>query len=425
MIRCELPPRPGRGAAAPVTFPAPLSPRRVATPAARGTTRAVARAAPAPAPRPAAVVPLSYIERVAMSEAVAVSDLYARHEPQRIEIEGAAPHPSPLWERAAITAVAPPLPAARPLLPPRLAAEGRLSAAQLATLVMAEDAHAHELPGRRADSEDWTEVTPAAGDGSVAAYRQGTFLGDGTGAGKGRQVAGSILAGWLAGRARAVWLSRSRTLIEDSRRDWADLGGAPTDVVPPDRWRPEEAVTPGRGILFVTYATPRVAARGPSGSSGGPVAASKASSPSTRPMPCGAQVPQGRAGARPSQPGTAGLRLPATLPHARVFYISATGGKDVTNLAYATRLGLWGPGDAHPFATREDFVAAMGGRRGRGDGGGRPLRRPGAELRGRRARWAQAPSHRGRVPGLRRLRPRPPRDPPQPAPRARGHPDHR
>ena len=219
VIRCEWPPRPGRGAAAPATFPAPLSPRGVATPAARRTTRAVARAAPAPGPRPAAVAPLSCVERTAMSEAVAVSDLYARHEPQRIEIEGAAPHRSPLWERAAMAAVAPPLPAARSLPPPRLAAEGLLSAAQLETIVMAEDAHARELPGRHADSEDWTEAEPvpatetdgAAGAGaSDVAYRQGTFLGDGTGAGKGRQVAVLILAGWLAGRTRAVWLSKSR-----------------------------------------------------------------------------------------------------------------------------------------------------------------------------------------------------------------------
>src|SRR3546814_525786 len=43
------------------------------------------------------------------------------------------------------------------------------------------------------------------------------------------------------------------------------------------------------------------------------------------------------------------------LPRARVLYASATGASDVNNLAYATRLGLWGPETA--FANREAFVA--------------------------------------------------------------------
>ena len=59
-----------------------------------------------------------------------------------------------------------------------------------------------------------------------------------------------------------------------------------------------------------------------------------------------------------SQQGRAGLRLQNALPGARVLYVSATGATTVANLAYATRLGLWGSTDM-PFATRADFVAAM------------------------------------------------------------------
>jgi hypothetical protein len=43
-----------------------------------------------------------------------------------------------------------------------------------------------------------------------------------------------------------------------------------------------------------------------------------------------------------SQQGKAGLRLQNALPGARVLYVSATGATTVSNLAYATRLGLWG-----------------------------------------------------------------------------------
>lgn len=39
--------------------------------------------------------------------------------------------------------------------------------------------------------------------GDAVRFRRGWFLGDGTGAGKGRQVAGVLLDNWLKGRRRA------------------------------------------------------------------------------------------------------------------------------------------------------------------------------------------------------------------------------
>ncbi|WP_413818576.1 strawberry notch-like NTP hydrolase domain-containing protein, partial [Sphingobium sp.] len=55
--------------------------------------------------------------------------------------------------------------------------------------------------------------------------------------------------------------------------------------------------------------------------------------------------------------GIAGVLLQNTLPRARVLYASATGASDVNNLAYAVRLGLWGPGTA--FANREQFISEI------------------------------------------------------------------
>ena len=136
---------------------------------------------------------------------MAISDIYARYAPQRIETAGAADHPSPLVESVAMAAVVPPMPTVIPTLPQRLIAAGALSAAQLETIIMAEGAHARDLPCRFAVAEYWTEIIPS-GEGGVA-FREGYFLGDGTGAGKGRQVAGLILSNWLAGRTRAIWLS--------------------------------------------------------------------------------------------------------------------------------------------------------------------------------------------------------------------------
>ena len=359
-VRTDLPVRPPRETRTP-SQSSPVAPR----PALR-LARSLSVAAPRCATRAAVDAPLAYVERATPGQNVAVSDIYARYEPQRIEIPGAAAHPSSLVESVAMAAVLPPMPTAVLRLPPRLISEGELSAAQLETIIMAEESYCHDLPGRFAVKDDWSEIAPAGeedSDGGVA-FRQGYFLGDGTGAGKGRQAAGLMMAGWLAGRTRAIWLSKSKTLIEDAIRDWSDLGGSPTDIMSIDRWKPDEAITCQRGILFLTYATLR--AVGKSGRSrleqivewagdgfDGVLAFDEAHA-----MQNAAGSSEGR-GTAASQQGIAGLRLQLALPRARTLYVSATGATNVGNLAYATRLGLWGPGDAYPFASREDFVAAM------------------------------------------------------------------
>src|SRR3546814_7877122 len=74
----------------------------------------------------------------------------------------------------------------------------------------------HSFPTRRAAELSGTvdetfDIVAAAPDDAEAAvrFRRGWMLGDGTGAGKGRQVAGVLLDNWLQGRCRAVWVSKS------------------------------------------------------------------------------------------------------------------------------------------------------------------------------------------------------------------------
>ena len=93
-------------------------------------------------------------------------------------------------------------------------------------------------------------------------FRRGWFLGDGTGAGKGRQVAAIILDNWLKGRRRAVWISKSDKLIEDAERDWTAIGGYRSDIVPLSRFRQGASIALDEGILFTTYATLRTQAKG-------------------------------------------------------------------------------------------------------------------------------------------------------------------
>lgn len=297
----------------------------------------------------------------------AISGVYARYRPQRLAIEGAAPHPTTLVESLAMASVAPPLPDLSVLqvsLPQTLIADGQLSEAQLETILMAETSFSQDLPGRFVLDE---QGRPVRDDENPAAhaFRRGYFLGDGTGCGKGRQVAGLILAGWIAGRRKALWISRSATLIEDAVRDWTDLGGAPTDIAPLSRWTADEPIQLKQGILFATYATLRAVAQ--SGRTrlaqvldwlgtdfDGLVAFDEAHA-----MQNAGGGETARGVTAPSQQGLAGLRLQHGLPRARIFYVSATGATQVANLAYAGRLGLWGAGPDYPFPSRDSFVEAM------------------------------------------------------------------
>ena len=71
-----------------------------------------------------------------------------------------------------VAAVVPPMPKALPVLPPRLVGEGALSAAQLEAVIMAEEAHSRDLPGRFAVKEDWTETEPTPDEGERVAKRR-------------------------------------------------------------------------------------------------------------------------------------------------------------------------------------------------------------------------------------------------------------
>src|SRR5690606_22327337 len=212
----------------------------------------------------------------------------------------------------------------------------------------------------------WDIVTAAPDDAENAVrFRRGWMLGDGTGAGKGRQVAGIILDNWLKGRRRAVWVSRSETLHQDAMRDWEALGQERLLVTPLSRFRQGTPITLDEGVLFTTYATLRSQDRGEKASRVRQIVDWLGTDfdgvivfDESHAMANAAGGKSDRGDQAPSQQGRAGLRLQHALPDARIVYVSATGATTVQNLAYAQRLGLWG-GDDFPFATRGEFVTAI------------------------------------------------------------------
>lgn len=268
--------------------------------------------------------------------------VYATFVLPEVPVPGGRKHPATLVESAAMAAVPMPRATYKPQLPANVV-KNNLSDAQMVTVTYAGQAHEQMLP-----------------DGS----RKGFFVGDGTGVGKGRQIAGIILDNFMQGRTKAVWVSKNGDLYGDAIRDWTGTTGRSKDeVLNHSKTKLGASIAADSGILFTTYPMLRsgkndvnrldqiVAWLGEDFD--GVIAFDEAHNMGNL---YGRKSKMGKS--KGSDMAKAGVELQRRLPKARIVYVSATAATEVDNLAYAERLGLWGKGTA--FSNAQDFISKIG-----------------------------------------------------------------
>jgi hypothetical protein len=302
---------------------------------------------------------------VDVDEDEATTQLYAQYVPHSFRQPGASP--ATLSEPVNLSIVRPP-PLDGDEVDARLLATGALHVAQAEFVAYA--------------AQRWSK---RAADGT----RLGILTADGTGAGKGRLIAASIVnhvlnvtgAGPTPKEARRhIWVSVNPTLFQDASRDWRAVKAAKLtgglDLLQTPHIDYNTRLLLEDGVLFITYAflrsrcpkrangaRPRFATRleqildwlTRGGAVKGDVFHGVAAFDETH--LCKNLAPA--SGAKSSLTGLAVDALQSRLPGACVLYASATFASHVRQLGVYTRLGLWGPGTA--FETFQCFYKRLSG----------------------------------------------------------------
>lgn len=269
--------------------------------------------------------------------------IFEQYQTQPLQLKNAKPHPAKVSESSAMSAIDPPPVTYKPHISQGIVENGVVSDVQLEAISYAGQSHSQVLP-----------------NGTT----RGFFLGDGTGIGKGRTIAGMMLDNYNQGRKKAVWVTLNPSLVNDAKRDVKALFGNSDLVMQFEGGgKADKIFDKGEGILVVSYST---LSRGYDKKDSnfeklvkwlgddfdGLIVFDEAHKMGNATGKKGT-----RGGVKPSQTGLAGIALQEALPKARVVYSSATGATEVENLRYAERLGLWGEGTA--FVTGDEFVSKI------------------------------------------------------------------
>ena len=202
--------------------------------------------------------------------------------------------------------------------------------------------------------------------------RQGFFLADGTGMGKGRTIAATIQAVLAQGHGngKAVWISANADeLFTEAKDHWSAIGNNPDDLFSQADSKNTDRKT-GKfkrddGVLFTAYS--QLKTKDKTGKRkkleqlkewlgedyDGLIVldeAHKANNATVSKSPTGFKT-------KPSETAIVILELVDTFPNARILYSTATGATEVRNFALYNRLGLWGMGTA--FSNVDGFISSI------------------------------------------------------------------
>jgi predicted RNA methylase len=274
---------------------------------------------------------------------------FAAYRPAKLQLPGVQPHPDRLVESCAMAAVQPPDLHYVPHFPATLWTEGRISAAQLEAVCYAGQAHCTDL------------VATTAG----VPWRRGYAIGDGTGVGKGREIAAIIMDNFHQGHRRHVWVTANDTkLMAAAKRDLEAVSGDPRFVFSlRASTRAGEPVTMDSGVMLVSMGTLR--SNKPERSRldqivqwcGGADFSGCLVIDEGHKAGNGIDEDGERGKATASQTAMAAIDIQKRLPRAKVVYVSATQADQPKNLAYCLRLGLFGEGT--PFSGARAFCSAI------------------------------------------------------------------
>jgi len=263
--------------------------------------------------------------------------------PQLAGIAGFQPHPDDVTETAILGSITPPKITYALKLPKETIIRGKLSIVQLESIYYA--CQQHETQTRT--------------------KRNGFFMGDGPGVGKGRQIAGIVLENFLRGRKKCIWMSASIDLLLDARRDLKEIGAGSIPVhdlkdYPVGKQLRNVKILES-GVIFCTYA---LLIRTDNRRSrlqqlidwcgrdfDGVIAFDEVHKAKSITVNYKKNTIKGSATSH------ALTDLQDKLPGARVVYVSATAASDPDQLLYASRLGLWGEGSF--FSSQLSFAHGM------------------------------------------------------------------
>uniref|UniRef100_A0A0N4ZKF1 AAA_34 domain-containing protein n=1 Tax=Parastrongyloides trichosuri TaxID=131310 RepID=A0A0N4ZKF1_PARTI len=278
-------------------------------------------------------------------ESLGHAETYSEYKPAKLR--SGNPHPDCVVETSSLSSVSPPEIRYHVEIPEINIDEGRISALQLEVVIYACQMHMNIFPNGE---------------------RAGYLIGDGAGVGKGRTIASIIYENYLRGRKKALWLSVSSDLRWDTERDLRDIGADDIPVVPLNKLRYAKINGPEnnnfkKGVIFATYSSLIGECR---------TAKSKYRTRLKQLLQWFGPDFDGlivfdechkaknlcpTAGSKPTKTGKVVMELQKLLPNARIVYASATGATEPKNMAYMTRLGLWGKGQSFPEFN--DFINAV------------------------------------------------------------------